>query len=186
MEITLKEDEPTAVDRMVDYLYRLDYESGPNKFDLELHNVNVVPLEPLSIHAHVYAIADKYQIWGLGTMAIQKTTSDLIVLWRSATFAAALDVVWTTTPATNRGLRDLYIRAVLQHKHELHNCEPFFETLKANGDLMVEVIRTTWETEKAVQPSTKEKKQRARLLDCDACGLVLRYCKCGVQPLVIE
>jgi len=70
-EITLMEDDPEAVDRMINWLYCLDYNDAPT------HNGVRQSKGSLSINALVYAIADKYDIKGLKKTAIEKTEAAL-------------------------------------------------------------------------------------------------------------
>lgn len=95
-EIILYEDDAEIVDLMIDYLYRQDYEDEGSS---------------LSTHAHVYAIAEKYEILSLKAWVIYKLTKALKHEWQldAVDLTAALEIVWTSTPQEDRGLRDLFI-----------------------------------------------------------------------------
>lgn len=72
---------------------------------------------PLTIHATMYALADKYQVSGLGQIAKDKFESCLFHHIHSEDFVSAVQIVYTSTPDSNRGLRDLVIKAFLDHFH---------------------------------------------------------------------
>ncbi|MCJ1387913.1 hypothetical protein MMC18_000756 [Xylographa bjoerkii] len=133
-EIVLTEDDPDTVDRMVDYLYRLDYEDEPSIQYFES------PEGPLLINARVYAIADKYDISTLKTVAVQKTTKFLKMSWDEENFIAAFGLVWNATPIQDRSLRELYLPFILRYSHSLYKNEAFLELLRVNGDLAVDVL----------------------------------------------
>ena len=69
-DITLMEDDPEIVDRMIDYLYRLDFDDQPS-------SANNKALEGrLVINARVYAIAEKYELCSLKAVAKVKTAGE--------------------------------------------------------------------------------------------------------------
>ncbi|GME35200.1 btb poz-like protein [Neofusicoccum parvum] len=73
----------------------------------------------LVVHAKVYAIAEKYGITGLKSLARRKYASQLFEdsHWstRTAEFAESIMEVYESTVDTDRGLRDLVIQAFREH-----------------------------------------------------------------------
>lgn len=67
--------------------------------------------EPLSIHADMYALGDKYQVKGLCTLAASKFSACLHHHWDSKDFITAVQAVYSSTPDSNRGLRDVVVKA---------------------------------------------------------------------------
>jgi hypothetical protein len=67
--------------------------------------------EPLTIHATMYALGDKYQVEGLGQLAKDKFESCLRHHACSADFATAIQIAYSSTPESNRGLRDVVVGA---------------------------------------------------------------------------
>ena len=123
---------------MIDYLYRLDYNDNLNTANTESSD------GPLVMNANVYAIADKYEIWSLKKVARRKTTKALETDTNHESFLPALDIVWNTTPLHDRGLRDLFLPFIAENKKTLLEKEDFMETIRANGDLAVDVLMYTW------------------------------------------
>jgi len=69
--------------------------------------------EPLTIHAAMYALADKYQVTGLGEVAKGKFEKTLHHHYNSEDFVNAVEIAYTSTPESNRGLRDAVLKAFL-------------------------------------------------------------------------
>lgn len=67
--------------------------------------------DPLTVHASMYVLGDKYQIDGLCELALDKFYSCLRNHWNSEDFIDAVRVAYTSTPNTDRGLRNAIIAA---------------------------------------------------------------------------
>ena len=92
---------------MLDYLYTFTY-------------CDDYVCNPLVINAHVYAMAEKYEIPALKRMAAKKTANHLDESEHPLHFFVdAIKVVWTTTPSSDKGLRSLYIAAFLFNYKDL-------------------------------------------------------------------
>ena len=91
-EVDLEDDDPDIINHMIAYLYRLDYEDEPNSPDAKSAYGRLI------LNAHIYAVADKYEILSMKDLAEQKTAAALVDLWSYDGFLKALEVVWTTTP----------------------------------------------------------------------------------------
>lgn len=127
-EIVLHEDDPEIVDRMIDFLYRQDYDDEGSS---------------LETHAQVYAIADKYEILSLkewaalkSRRALKRTSKD-----DADRVAAALEVVWTTTPQQDGGLRSLFLLWVGDNLDKVLDSERYVEVVKGHTDLAMDIIR---------------------------------------------
>ena len=70
---------------------------------------------PLSIHADMYALGDKYQVEGLCTLATSKFSASLSRHWNSTDFITAVQTVYSSTPDSNRGMRDVVAQAFQNH-----------------------------------------------------------------------
>jgi hypothetical protein len=66
---------------------------------------------PLSIHADMYALGDKYQVVGLCSLAASKFSASLPHHWNSTDFITAVQTVYSSTPDSKRGLRDIVVQA---------------------------------------------------------------------------
>ncbi|MCJ1381875.1 hypothetical protein MMC17_004987 [Xylographa soralifera] len=137
-EITLAEDDAEVVDRMIDYLYRLDYDDKPNTANANSSD------GPLVMNANIYAIADKYEIWSLKEVAQRKTAEALMTDSNHESFLSAVDIVWNTTPLFDRGLRNLFLPVIAENKKTLLKKEAFMESVRTNGDLAADVLEDTW------------------------------------------
>lgn len=71
--------------------------------------------DPLTIHVTMHALADKYQVEGLGQVARSKFKACLRHHTKSADFLNAVQIAYSATPDTNRGLRDAVLEAFLVH-----------------------------------------------------------------------
>lgn len=101
---------------LLEYLYVLDYDDRA--------------MEPeqgaLITNAEIYAAADFYDIPSLKTVAQAKMKRCVTTMqmWSNREFPQAISIVYTTTLAEDRGLRDIVLKAVLEN----------FKVLKKVGD----------------------------------------------------
>lgn len=103
---------------------------------------------PLVIHARVYAIADKYSVPLLKTLAQQNLAVVLndvkdVKTFDIPTFVAAVSVIYNTTGAKDRSLRDAIIPTLVKYKQALRNNESFTGMINAGlgeGDFALDVI----------------------------------------------
>ncbi|MCJ1435433.1 hypothetical protein MMC27_004806 [Xylographa pallens] len=167
-EITLAEDDAEVVDRVIDYLYRLDYDDKPKTANVESSD------GPLVMNANVYAIAHKYEIRSLKKVARRKTMEALETNPNHKSFSSAVDIVWTTTPLHDRGLRDLFLPVIVENQKTLREKDDFKDSVRANGDLAVDVLEYTW----APPP-----KKLPIMLYCDypACDRLMDVMCCNCQ-----
>ncbi|CAO2654041.1 Nn.00g107740.m01.CDS01 [Neocucurbitaria sp. VM-36] len=70
---------------------------------------------PLTIHAAMYALGDRYQVDGLGHLAKEKFESCLHHHANSEDFVTAVQLAYGATPESNRGLRDIVVKAFSTH-----------------------------------------------------------------------
>lgn len=68
-------------------------------------------MNPLTIHATMYSLGDKYEVERLCERAKEKFQSCLYDHWNSEDFIEAVQIVYSTTPDTNRGLRDVVVES---------------------------------------------------------------------------
>ncbi|OQE71308.1 hypothetical protein PENNAL_c0107G00057 [Penicillium nalgiovense] len=155
------QEEPLLVERMIDYLYSLDYrvkdchsESGhdileetstvndadsPTVFAAKpiSHNAesgadedslgrpvepvedSIAEIDPLSFHILMYSLADRMFIAGLKALSKAKVERELLRRLDANTFQSAIVEIYNSTPASDRGLRDLAVQITLNHLTEL-------------------------------------------------------------------
>jgi len=115
---------------MVHFMYHPDYD---------------VPSEQSAMvfYATVYQIADKYEVQFLKQHACTQFSTAVVKVegWDKDEFASVIDLVWSTTPTNDRGLRDVVATASHKNLAALMDKESFIDELTANGPFAVEVIR---------------------------------------------
>jgi hypothetical protein len=95
--------------------YATSLDSRMEEHDDEDSDAASVDLEPnfsgahLTIHAKVYAIAEKYGIQALKSLAKKKFAIQMAYHWESAEFPEAIQEAYETTVDSDRGLRDVVI-----------------------------------------------------------------------------
>lgn len=97
-EIALLDDNPIIVEKMMGYLYKLDYSDSPQ--DCAGHPA-------LLINAQVYTIAEKYNIHSLKKLALKKFDGMAVNCWEDDGFSSAIKEIYTSTPETDKGLRNI-------------------------------------------------------------------------------
>lgn len=109
--IEMLSDEPRAIDSLIQFLYTCEYRPWPNN-------------NPLLYHAEVYAIAEKYCMPMLKSLAVQKFKSHVSQSWTidddaKLDFLDAIEYIYDSTPDHDRGLRDLAVSITKQHSKDL-------------------------------------------------------------------
>ncbi|KAF1943853.1 hypothetical protein EJ02DRAFT_399544 [Clathrospora elynae] len=84
----------------------------PSTCTIEKSQKGIEVAHPLTIHATMYALADKYGVDGLEQIAKEKFESclDHYVHVNPGDFVTAVQLAYTGTPASNRGLRDAVVK----------------------------------------------------------------------------
>jgi hypothetical protein len=101
------------------------------------------PNNPLT-HARMYAIADFYEIPGLKNLAQQKFQAAAERHWNSTEFGEAVHVVYTTTLAEDRGLRQTVKDILLRHMTLLN--KPEVESIMREiPDLAFDMLKGVWQ-----------------------------------------
>jgi hypothetical protein len=118
---------------------------------------------PLSIHADMYALGDKYQVTGLQHLAAMKFKASLAYHWDSPDFITAVQTVYSSTPDSNRVLRDIVVQAFKDHFGTDITKDPAIEAKLDTIDELAFALLKSWpkkaETPKADNTSTKTQQQ---------------------------
>lgn len=69
----------------------------------------------LVVHAKVYAVAEKYNLSDLKTLAMEKFQDEVKGRWDSDDFILAAQEVYTSTVEHDRSLRDVVVRTMSEH-----------------------------------------------------------------------
>ena len=135
-EINIKEDNPDMVDHMLRFLYTSDYRDDANGD------------RPLLVNAEVYGLGDKYNIDALKDLAKGKFSIALGGCLDIVSFREAIEIVYSTTPASDRGLRDCLTHALLLDRQKAHELEDFNSLIRgelADGDFATDLINAWME-----------------------------------------
>lgn len=75
------------------------------------------------MHAKMYAVAEKYGINGLKTLAQLKFETLVARHWNTYDFLDSIAEIYTSTVDTDRGLRNVVIHIFRSHPELAHNAE---------------------------------------------------------------
>ena len=152
-QVILNDDVPRVVRLMLDYFYGFDYhinaESSSEMGELELH-------------ACVYGIGEKYESTDLKTLAASKFASSATApTMEYGDLLQAIRLIYSLTPSTDRGLRDIAINLWLICASDL-----FKEKQHEAETVMREVPDFVVELSTKLAPRCVEERQEA-------------ICRCG-------
>lgn len=123
---------------MLLYLYKCDYPKGTGKDS------------PLVLHAGMYALGDKYDIGHLKYLAMEYFSEALKGHTFNDDSCNAVAIVCSTTPPSDRGLRDCIAPTMKKYWSELRG-KKFINVLKSNCDIAIDLIdHCTASTDKVV------------------------------------
>ena len=169
--IELKDDDPETVERMISFMYSLDYQDerqgeteAPGSTEVEDSNTgnsdatapsderevltetgvnngggNVPHQEndhpALFSSVRVYAIADKYNVPFLKDLAKHRFDIWARWNWACADFLAIIREVFSSTPSSDRGLRDIVFVIVADHPDFFVHKDEFRDLVEDIGEL---------------------------------------------------
>jgi len=99
----------------------------------------ILPCSNLTIHAKVYALAEKYGIPTLKAVALDKFKYEAGYFWLAHDFLHAAEEVYTSTVEQDRGLRDIVVETIHQHPTML-NSKATQDVIKNNQDLNFDML----------------------------------------------
>jgi speckle-type POZ protein len=109
------------------------------RFDYDASGQGEVP--PTVFNAKVYGIADKYDVTTLKLQAKEKFEKAAETCWRMDDFPHAITEVYSSTPATDRGLRDVVTRVVRRHIDVFLEKQEFNNVLEETVGFAADVTR---------------------------------------------
>ncbi len=170
-KIDLKEDDLETVNRMIIYLYTLDYDDGV-QVDFDSNNVWVafkgdppgfpkttqhatstnLPAgarvivksdmeQAMQNNVLVYAMADKFNIPELKLLAKNKFAACANLHWPPTNFNHLVTTVYTTTPETDHDLRDVVARLASIKLEEVQALEDFQTTAADLGSFSLDLLK---------------------------------------------
>jgi hypothetical protein len=128
-------DDPEVVQLMFDFLYLQSYDQGPSAEERSRCN--------LVSHAKLYAIGGKYGIPHMKEAAKKRFHEEVEKEIASEIFVEAAKLGFTTTPDSDRGLRELIVRAMIGNAVKLQHNEEMNNLICSNKDLALELWKAT-------------------------------------------
>ncbi|RYO37466.1 hypothetical protein AA0111_g2145 [Alternaria arborescens] len=126
----LSEDEPEIVKLLVQYLYEGEYDVTLTDMahlalpvccpDWASRTKGIVASQ-LLVSAKMYGIGDKYDVPGLKQLALAKFSFACEKYWESQQFAPAAHYAFSTTPESDKGLRDIVAKTIADHMKTLNS-----------------------------------------------------------------
>jgi hypothetical protein len=101
------------------------------------------PEPHLITHARVYALAEKYQIAGLKSLARRKFAAQVALHHSSTEFPSAMLEVYESTVESDRGLRDV-ITQTFRRNPEIARRKDVCEVVRQSPELAYELFRMAW------------------------------------------
>lgn len=91
------------------------------------------PEPNLVLHARVYAAAGYYGLGGMKALALEKLRIQLTRHWDSVEFAEAINVIYTSTPNTDKDIRECVADTIEWHRSLLSKPEVEIAIMDING-----------------------------------------------------
>lgn len=126
-EVELAGDDPVAVRAMLRFLCNLDYDRTDN-FDQD--SPDAEKWQKLCTHAHVYAAAEKYNIEALRQTVAGNMADLLDTDFERADLLSALNIIWTSTVASDVHARPLFARFCAEELPSLSESDLFKKILR--------------------------------------------------------
>ena len=127
--IDLQELDPDILDKVLSYIYKHDYQTDPKS--------------AITVHPEVYKLADYLDMQPLKQIVRRKFHEALKADWEVVAFTKALRAIYTNTPPTDRGLRDVAKAHLGLHKKTLRGHKGFTDLLESNfadGRFVMDVL----------------------------------------------
>jgi speckle-type POZ protein len=116
------------VEAMIYFVYHLNYDI-PDGSSAMLFN------------AKMYQIGDKYAMSMLKTYAKKEFSTSMEEGWEESDFPDAISLVYTSTPCSDRGLRNIAVLTSLDHLDILIDRDEFKTELASNADFAIDLIQ---------------------------------------------
>lgn len=113
----------------------------------------------------VYALAEKYDIQSLKDLAKCKLSAHALRQWDEEDLLSVLEMVYETTPATDRGLRDVISAVCSQHMAELVTNPRFRDIICKDSMLAFEITIRTHEANESLDAQNAYFKMRLEDLE---------------------
>ncbi|EAW06333.1 BTB/POZ domain protein [Aspergillus clavatus NRRL 1] len=130
--VRLEDDDPRAVEAMINFLYGFDY----NSIGRDRERVS-----PMLFHAKVYQVGDKYDVPKLKEQARTEFAAAIQTDWDMDDFPLAIAGAYSTTPSGDRGLRDPLVDTSLGNISALLEKEGFIQVLRETVGFAADLVQ---------------------------------------------
>lgn len=196
--MTLKDDDPITVERMLTFLYTRDYDDkAPAQIEEPVNTPkdavgstleddgHVTSLFPMSmvaldgnesdrdfsalelsralINIAVYAIAEKYNLKDLKKAAMIRCLSQKWSYWPLDDLRVIAKEIYSSTPSSDRGLRDQVICDCADHAQELTEQEDWISLIKMDADFGFDLFQRM--TKKHIEAMVELADSRLQAID---------------------
>jgi speckle-type POZ protein len=110
------------------------------QFMYTFNYINSCGTSPMIYDAQVYQIADKYDIQALKTHAKDRFSAALTASWAMDDFPLAVSLVYSSTPCTDRGLRDLTVETSCRNIDKLLQNDGFHNILRETPNFAADLV----------------------------------------------
>jgi hypothetical protein len=148
--ITLDDDDPEAVKRMISFFYTHDYDNEitiPSYTDASILGAAKIGESMLPCcGVREYAIAEKYDIKELKALAQSRFSTWVKSNWNHSEIYSVVNEVYNSTPSNDRGLRDLVESTVKENVTSALHKDNFRDMLTAEmGELGIATLSAVLE-----------------------------------------
>ncbi|KAF9884934.1 hypothetical protein FE257_000925 [Aspergillus nanangensis] len=133
--ITLDDDDPEAITAMICWMYR---SRSPYETSLLARRDDAAAM---MFYVRVYQVTDKYEVKYLNTQTIRKFKAAVRRGWGCDALPTVIDNVYSTTPSSDRGLRDPLVSVFVDHLDILLKREEIKQALKDTPEFTVDVLQ---------------------------------------------
>ena len=139
---------PAEVEEILDHISQ-DGDTGETHLPQFQTNGMVDRPSQILPNVRMYAMADKYSIWGLQSLAKAKFKENASTGWNDdhVLFSLAIREVYESTPEQDRGLREIVVETARKHIKQLRDRGDFNKVLKEvhqfTHDLLLESLAPT-------------------------------------------
>ena len=117
---------------MIHLMYGFDYDSSGSDHSR---------VSPMLFNVNVYQVADKYGVPNLKERAKEKFEKIIETCWEMDDFPLTITEAYSSTPKTDRGLRDPFIRTALKHIEHLLKTEDFVQVLEETVGFSADIFQ---------------------------------------------
>jgi hypothetical protein len=134
----------------------------------------------IAMHARMYALGAKYGIDSLKNVSLNKFSQAVSAAWSHKNFVKAVEIVFTTTPDEDKGLRDIAVQMIKQKDSVLFTRKDMRECIRGIEGLAFDLLMH----EHALAGDEHK-------AECESCGCAFEYtcdncgepCRCNCSSI---